>query len=292
MFPGMLTAAWGQIVKPTYRQSFFNPYLYNPALVGIRGEAELNLIYKKQAVGFDGAPVTTGVNLQFPTSENRVVLGFSAIVDKQSLMRNTSILGTFGYIVPIDKKQSLRFGLSAGIGINSFDLTAEELNTNDPAFLAVANNNRYMDGSFGVAYTSSGLKLGLVLTELFNTNPFEAETFSKFHITNLKNRLYSVSYRFNLDRFENFALEPYFMFRESADGLQNSWEAASVLHYKTLLWTGASYHETRGIGLFFGMEVLEKLRFSYNYEFPPIKAQLGGLSSHELQMSLRLSKKK
>lgn len=287
---GVITSAVAQRVKPTYRQFLFNPYLYNPAFVGINDQVELNLVYRKQWVSIDGAPVTTGINLQVPTSD-RVMLGLNVVTDKQVLLRNTSMMGTFGYVVPIDHKQTLRFALSGGLGMNDLDLTEEELSTNDPAILNAANNNYYIDGNFGVVYTNGGFRLGFALTELFKSDPFNYEGFNEFSISNLKNRIYSMSYRFNLDRFERVSMEPYVVYKRSSDEYQNAWEAATVIYFKDVLWTGASYHQHGGLGLLLGFNVADKFRFSYNYEFPPFKSDFPAMSTHELQLNMRFGKK-
>jgi type IX secretion system PorP/SprF family membrane protein len=284
----VLTSAWAQAPRQNYRQFFFNPYLYNSAFAGMSGNTELNVVYKKQLMGFKDAPASVGANLQLPTS-SKVVLAFNFTSNTEALLRNTSLTGTFGYVVPIDKKQSLRFGLTGGIGLKRLDLTAEELNTGDPAMLNAAASNYYADGRFGFAYTNAGFRLGIALTELFQSDPFQDE-FNKFSIANLQNRIYSASYRFNLDRFERFSLEPYVIYHQSADKVYNAWEAATLAYFKDKLWTGVGYHEQKGVSLFFGMNVMDKMRFSYSYEFPPFQSDAPTFSAHELQLTLRLGK--
>jgi type IX secretion system PorP/SprF family membrane protein len=232
-----------------------------------------------------------GANVQFPAND-RVALGFSILSDKQVLVRNTNFMGTFGYVVPITTNQSLRFGLSAGVGINKLDLTAEELNTNDPAILNASGNNFYVDGNFGVVYNNGGLRVGFALTDLFKSSSFNTESFNKFELSNLRNRLFSASYRFDLDPMGNVSMEPYFLYRQTEDGLQDSWEAASLVYFKDKLWTGVSYKQNNGIALFLGMNLKEKFRFSYSYEFPPFNSRIISSSSHELHLGIRLGKKK
>jgi type IX secretion system PorP/SprF family membrane protein len=119
-----VSTTYGQTPGPFYRQYFFNPYLFNPAFVGINNELEANVVYRQQWVGFDDAPVTAGVNIQFPTND-RVALGFNLYSDQQVLLNNTNFMATFGYVVPISSDQSLRFGISGGVGLNKLDRTAE-----------------------------------------------------------------------------------------------------------------------------------------------------------------------
>ena len=274
-----------------YRQFLSNPYLFNPAFVGINNQTELNLAYRQQWVNFKDAPVITGLNLQIPTN-SRVALGFNLSTDKQVLLRNSNFMATFGYIIPISENQTLRFGMSGGVGMNSLDLNAEELNSNDPAIINAANNNFYVDGNVGVVYAHSGFKFGFAFTELFSSNSFNHDSFNKFAFSNLKNRLYSASYRFNVGIMENFAVEPYLLYRQSADGLQDAWEAASMIYYKNKVWTGAAYNQNNGLALFFGVNLKDKLKMSYGYEFPPFKSGVTATSAHELHLTVTFGKKK
>jgi type IX secretion system PorP/SprF family membrane protein len=281
----------GQSPGPFLRQFSANPYLFNPAYVAINDKAEANLFYRKQWVNFEDAPVTSGFSLQYPTN-SRVLLGFNLTSDTQVLLKNTTVMGTFGYVIPISDKESLRFGISGGIGINRLDLSADELNTNDPAIINAANNNSYVDGNVGVVYTYGGLRLGFALTEIFESDPFNAEKFSEFKLSNLRNRLFSASYRFDVGLMKEFSLEPYALYRQSQDGLQDYWEAATMVYYKDKIWGGASYNQNNGVGLFLGLNVMDKFRFSYSYEFPPVNADFTSTSSHELHMGFAFGQKK
>ena len=201
-------------------------------------------------------------------------------------------MATFGYVVPLAKNQSLRFALSGGVGLNKLDLTAEELNTNDPAIANAASNNFYVDGNFGVVYSIAGLRLGFALTDLFKSNAFNEQDFNKFEMSNLRNRLFSASYRFNVGIMDDFSLEPYVLYRQTEDGLQDAWEAASLLYYKNKIWTGVSYNQNNGLALFFGANLKERIKFGYSYEFPPFDTSFPNTSSHELHLGVKLGKKK
>lgn len=274
---------------PLYRQFAFNPYPFNPAFAGINKQAEINLTYRRQWTNFQDAPTTAGINYQVPVNE-RVSLGFNLFSDKQVLLLNNSFMASFAYAVPLSADQVLRFGISGGVGRNGLNLSAENLNTNDPAIIRAAGNNYYFDGNFGAVYTYGGLKLGFALTNLFQSNTFSTERFSKFTMSNLKNRLYSASYRFDVGRVSNIALEPYVLYRQSADGLQDYWEAATIVHFNDRLSVGAAYNQHRGLAMFLGLTVKEKLRINYAYEFPPFSSSSLAANSHEIQMSLRFGK--
>jgi type IX secretion system PorP/SprF family membrane protein len=285
------TSGYSQVPGPFLRQFNANGYIFNPAYVAINDQPEANIFYRKQWINFKDAPETTGFSLQYPTN-GRVVLGMNFVSDTQVLLKNTTITGTFGYVLPISNNESIRFALSWGYGMNKLNLTAEELNTNDPAIVNAADNNSYMDGNFGIVYTYGGLRLGFALTEIFESDPFNAESFNEFKLTNLHNRLYSASYRFNVGVREEFALEPYALYRQSQDGLQNYWEIATMAYYKDRIWGGVSYNQNKGLGLMLGLNVMDKFRFAYSYEFPPFDMEMSGANSHELHLGFRFGDKR
>ena len=287
----LISTGYGQVPGPFLRQFASNPYMFNPAYVAINDKPEANIFYRKQWINFKDAPETSGFSLQYPTN-GRVILGANFMSDKQVLLNTSTFMATFGYVVPISENESLRFGLSGGFGMNKLDLTAEELSTNDPAIVNAASNNYYADGNFGVVYTFRGLRLGFALTDIFESDPFNTENFSEFKLSNLKNRFYSASYRFNMGVMEEFAMEPYLLYRQTQDGLQNYWEAATMVYYKDKIWGGASYNQNNGLGLMLGLNVMDKFRFGYSYEFAPFDMEFSAASSHELHMGFRFGEKR
>jgi hypothetical protein len=81
------------------------------------------------------------------------------------------------------------------------------------------------------------------------------------------------------------------LYRERDDNL-NAWEAATTVYYKNTIWAGAAYHQTNGLGIYFGLNVKERFRFSYSYDFPPVSVKNVSTSSHELHIGVLLGKKK
>src|SRR5687768_5125770 len=119
---GTTTHLQAQTESPVLRQFYFNPYLLNPGFIGANNQTELNMFYKKQWIGISDAPSMVGVAIQLPAGD-RVTVGLDVISDKQVILKNNAISGTFGYLVPLGKEHSLRFALSAGIGMHRFDFT-------------------------------------------------------------------------------------------------------------------------------------------------------------------------
>ncbi len=279
---------FGQSASP-FRQFYFNPYLSNPAYAGINGSTELYVSYRRQWININDAPTTMGISFQYPTKK-RVSLGLNVISDEVVALRNTSILATFAYALPLTSTQTLRFGLSGGAGMNDLNLKEGEYDPNDPDIINASQNNFYVDGNFGALYTNKGFRLGFAFTQLFDGNRFSSQSFEDVKVSSLNNRLYSVGYKFPIGS-SGIAIEPYFLYRERADK-QNSWEAASVVYIRDKFWIGGSYHQTLGMGFFFGLDIKQLFKFGYSYELPPVSKEFTSTSSHELQLSLRLGKKR
>ncbi|MEO7990610.1 MAG: PorP/SprF family type IX secretion system membrane protein [Chryseolinea sp.] len=288
-FFGFIAAVcFGQSASP-FRQFYFNPYLSNPAYAGINGSTELYVSYRRQWININDAPTTMGISFQYPTKK-RVSLGLNIISDEVVALRNTSVLGTFAYALPLTSTQTLRFGLSGGVGMNDLHLKEGEYDPNDPDIINASQNNFYVDGNFGALYTNRGFRLGFAFTQLFDGNRFSSQSFDNVKVSSLNNRLYSIGYKFPIGS-SGIAIEPYFLYRERADK-QNSWEAASVVYIKDKFWIGGSYHQTLGMGFFLGLDIKQLFKFGYSYELPPVNKEFTSTSSHELQLSLRLGKKR
>jgi type IX secretion system PorP/SprF family membrane protein len=285
----LVACVHAQTDMPVYRQFLFNPYLQNAAFVGANKQSTLSMFYKKQWMGVTGAPSTVGISIQVPT-QKKVSLGVNIISDNQVVLKNTALSGTFGYAVPISEEGELRFGISGGVSVNRFDFTADELNTNDPAFLKASGNRYHYDGNFGLAYKRKALTVGVALTELFESDPFLDQSFNKFSMQSLKNRLVSVSYRLALDHFDQFVAEPYVLYKQTTQHKNDYWDGGAMIYYQKKIWTGVSYNSTLGLALHFGTEFLNAIRFSYTYEFPSFSSAGVNRSSQELHLQVMFSK--
>ena len=273
---------------PTFRQFYFNPYLFNPSYAGIEGYSELFVYHRQQWINFNNAPSASGFNLQY-AGKNRTGWGFTFTTQEVVALRNTSGTLTFAYRVPFSYRHYLSFGISGGIGSNNLKLDDKDY-SNDPAVLSAADNSIYADGNFGVLYTLGKLRLGFTLPRLFGQKYYSVQPLGDVKYSQLRNQLYSASYRFDFAS-GTFTLEPYALYRMNRD-LQNFWEAAAVLYYKKRIWLGGSYNSTQGTGFFLGMDFQDKVRFGYSYELPPPNPDFISTSSHEIHLQVRLGRKK
>ena len=73
-------------------QSFFNPYLTNPALAGSQGKGNIGIIYKKQLVDFENGPNSQVISIDYPFLRNTTGLGFNILKDQKLKLKVISSL--------------------------------------------------------------------------------------------------------------------------------------------------------------------------------------------------------
>lgn len=271
---------------PAFRQFYFNPYLVNPAFAGMSEYTEVSLFYRQQWAGFNDAPSAAGFSIQYPT-QNRASFAMNVIAQEAVVLRTTSTQATFAYRVPLAADHFLFFGLSGVVGFNNLNLDNADY-SNDPTILNAASSTVYGDANVGLVYEWRSLRVGFAMPRLFGQPYFSPQDMVNVRYAQLRNQLYSASYKFHTG---NFSVEPYALYRINRD-LQNWWEAATLVYYKEKIWMGASYHSKQGGGFFLGMEFKEKLKVGYSFELPPLTNAFISVNSHEIQLKLKIGNKR
>lgn len=279
--------AWGQ--QPLiYNHFYFNPYLYNPSLIAPSGYTELFINYRNQWSGIDGAPTTATVNVQIPFNY-KAALGVNFYNDQAGVLRTTSGMLSFAYSVyfgqRVENNHRLSFGLSAGVTNSYVDINKVD-NPDDPA---IANNNTlFVDGQVGLSYQFKGLKIGFSIPRLFRPYVVSDESFAKPGIEQLDNTITSISYNFNLGPKVSF--EPFLIYRTLQD-TPAQYEALGILRYDNMVWVGGGYREDYGATGIVGLNI-KGIKLAYAYEFAPQQVSNFGSGTHEIQLGIKLGRKK
>jgi len=194
-----ITPAIAQL-NPLSTQYFINEYLINPALAGKDKGATVQGTYRKQWSGIPGAPVTQNITADF--GFQRVGLGLNINNESAGLLRQTRAIASYAYHLPIDSgKHQLHFGLSLGLMNQRLENTAINGNPDDIAVGDYNGQRSYIDGDFGIAYTSGSLNMQLAVPNMknfFNRDMRNVADIVTFYS--------AVSYLF--DVYEQITLEP------------------------------------------------------------------------------------
>jgi type IX secretion system PorP/SprF family membrane protein len=109
---------------PLFSQYMFNGTYINPAYTGSRDALFANLLYRKQWIGFSGAPQTTMFSIDGSLARGSN-LGFIYVNDQIGAMYTNSFVADYAYRFKVSNTGRLSFGLSGGFvnyGINKTKL--------------------------------------------------------------------------------------------------------------------------------------------------------------------------
>ena len=279
--------AVGQI-SPTFSNYYLNPALYNPAHLTSASYSTLRLTHKQQWLGIEGAPVTTTASLQIPVSG---IVGFGMTLqnDKRGILATNLAMASFSYKAKFDRNHYLQFGLAAGAGSNSTDLTSEEM-ADDPALLNLLDQNTFLDGKFGINYHIGEFDLGISVPNVFTSRFITDQQFNPIEVEPLDNILIMASHSFELSP-DMLYFEPSVLYRYFQN-MKNNIEATAILNIKNVLWGGAFYRQDYGLGMLVGFNLADRYNIGYAYEFASNITDKFGQGSHEIHASIRIGKKK
>jgi len=268
-------------------QFFMNPYVYNPAYAGAEGHTAIYVMYRNQWVGLDDGPSFANANFHVPL-KGGFAIGALAFNDQESIIKTSGAKISLGYLVALDKKHYLRFGMSLGAGTERID-TDQIDNPFDPAFSGIASNTSFMIADFGMTYHFGHFNVGFALPNLISREIISDESFSKINITPLNNMLFKVNFRGHIN--DNFAIEPHLIYRFSTVN-QSQYEVATILHLKHIVWVGAAYRQDAGFAGLAGIKIKEHIAVGFAYEpGNPSISRLTG-ATYEIQIGYHLGDKK
>jgi len=273
-----------------FSQFFMNPYIYNPAYVGVEGHTALFVMHRAQYSGLQGGPSFSHATFHTPL-KGGIGIGGMAFNEQEGGILNTSgFKVSGGYLAAFDRKHYLRFGMSLGAGTTTLDASDPAIAADifgDPAFANLSN--KYLIADFGVTYHFDHFNFGVSIPNLVGREVISSETFSPIKISPLDNILIKMNYRGHIGH--DFALEPHLLYRYS-NITTSQYEAALIAHVKHIVWVGASYREGAGINALIGFKVKEKLGIGYAFELGNSDISSITGNTHELHMGYHISSHK
>ncbi len=270
-----------------YNHYFINPFLYNPSIIAPSGYSEVYLNYRKQWAGFEGAPQTATVNLQLPLSY-KSGLAITGYQDEAGVIKTTTGLVSFSYQIYLGKRildlHKIGFGISAGY-------TSTRIDSDDPNDIVdpvLGNRTSSLDGQFGMHYQYNNFRLGFSIPRLFENYVASENSFNAKGISQIRNTSSFIAYDFKVSPTVSF--EPIVTYR-TFENLDDQIEALASLKFNNIGWIGGAWRQDYGAFAFLGLNVKDKLKVGYAYEFATDQSDRIGYGTHEVQIVFRIGKK-
>jgi type IX secretion system PorP/SprF family membrane protein len=268
-----------------FTQFFINPYTLNPSYAGVEGRPAVFVGYRKQWSSIEGGPTIGNVSFHSPIS-SRLNLGVNLTSDKRGITQVSAGMVTLAYAAIIDNETAIRFGLSAGYGTNTVDLTNAPIN--DPA---VANaSNSFLVGNAGVSFHKRTFHGGVTMPNIFQPVFLSISAFNVTALKPFQSVVIHASNRFYFNRDQN-VFEPYVIYRLN-NGVPSQAEVAALLHLQHAMWVGASYKQQFGISGLLGFKIQNQFAAGFSYTIKNSGANQIPAPSYEVQLGLLLGGKK
>ena len=269
-------------LNPLTSQYYTNQYLINPAYAGISDGLKINAAYRKLWDNVPGSPLTQSLTADY--GFKRVGIGLNVYNESAGLQRQIRVVGTYAYHLPLNGDgQQLHFGVSFGFMNQRLENGDLNGNPGDPLVAAYNTRKTYVDGDFGVSYTSSHLEIQAAVPNLKTALKRDA-----IMLADVTTFYGAVSYRVNLSKdLDGTDINPKVAYR-TVRGFDNILDAGAQLEFanKQVFLLGL-YHSTKSATFGVGMDYKKKYLISGSYTTQT--SELNNYTNGSFELNLRLN---
>ena len=274
--------------RAVYSNYLMNDYYYNPAIAGSKNVHMANVSYRKQWVGFVGAPSLIMANFYGSVkNQGKMGYGVSLISESTGITNNTTVYLNYAHHFKLGEKIKLGLGVQPGFmqyRVKLYDaqladegdevLTGNIYSAN--AFDVSAGFNLYSDRFFVMGSAQHLLGKSIRFTS-YNEN-------LSFHFNAI------AGYNINFKK-KKFVLQPSVMV-QYANPVPLQYSGMLKGTYDNKIWLGLIYRSSDAVGVTVGVNIKERFGLAYGYDY-----SISGLSkyqsgSHEVMLSFIITKKK
>ena len=269
-------------LNPLSSQFYTNQYLINPAFAGAGEGLKVNGAYRKLWSNVPGSPLTQ--NLTADYGFGRVGLGLTVNNESAGLQRQTRVVGSYAYHLPLSgDNQQLHFGVSLGFMSQRLENADIYGNPSDPMVGQYNDRKTYLDGDFGVSYTSDHLNIQASIPNLKSVLKKDV-----IKLADVATFYTAVSYRINLSEgAEGVDAEPKVAYR-GVKGFDNIWDAGAQIGIADRqAFLLGMYHSTKNATFGLGMDYKRQYLISATYTTQT--SALSNYTNGSFELNLRLS---
>lgn len=307
---------------PQYSQYLRNQFMVNPGAAGVYDFVDITMSGRWQWVGFGDEPRTAYLSISSPVTRNpkpkynpalrisngpvrnpeiktgkfKHAVGGQFVADQYGAFKRMNISGTYAIHMPVSKKYNLAFGTRLGMSNNTFlQDKAQVLNVVDQtqgytdntynSFVSNQSSNWIMDLGVGFYLYSKNAFFGVsgdhLTRDLVEFGSGTANFNTQMHF----NATAGVKFPLN----ENLTLTPAILAKMMSPA-PISFEGSLQLEYKEWLWMGASYRHKDAVVGMVGLNISERFKFGYSYDFSLSRFSDLSAGGHEIVLGLMLGR--
>jgi type IX secretion system PorP/SprF family membrane protein len=275
---------------PVFSQYVSNGLLLSPAYTGSREVLSVNLMYRDQWVGFDGAPVYQTLSIHAPLKNAHIGIGFLLLNETSGPTRNTQAYFNYAYRVNLGKGK-LAFGLRAGMHFANFNWKNIYLiDPSDPAFSN--NNENYMLPNFGagIYYYSYHAFLGLSVPYFLSYKESASHNgYAIYNDINNYNYMFTAGYLFDISR--NFKVKPTTLIKYNSVTKFQEDLNLNIILLNDKLWLGIADRVNQAISYMVEIQFNPQLKLGYSFDYAAGPINYFNHMSHEISLRYEFSYK-
>ena len=299
-----------------HSQYLRNQYMVNPGSAGVYDFTDITLSGRQQWQNFINAPVTTYFSIAAPlakkvrevynpairtshepvknpevhTGKFKHAVGGQVFVDQYGAFRKTETAGTYAIHLPLSKNYTLSFGTKVGLSNNKFMedkalVLNAGLDNNYITYLSNQTNKNIVNLGMGFYLYSKKLFFGISADQLTK------ETISSRNTSLTFNSMIHTKILggYKIDLNNNFTLTPSFLVKYMSP-TPLTIEVSTQFEFKEWIWMAISYrHKDAVIGMF-GLNISEKFKLGYSYDYTISNISSYSRGGHELVLGIMLGR--
>jgi type IX secretion system PorP/SprF family membrane protein len=283
-----LTKATAQ-QDPMVSQYLFNGLYLNPAYAGSHKYWSSTLSYRRQWVGFDGAPQTIIGAVDGPIASKNMGLGLIFFNDQIGVTRQNSVMANYAYRIRVSETGRLALGISAGISQFSAKLTDLTVwDTDDQVFQNDLTSKVIPRFGFGIYYSDENWFAGFSIPTLLAYQ--KGRDFSvNVNKASFMNRHYLLTGGYIFTLSDNVKLKPSVLLKYLPNApLQADINLGVLL--KDMFWIGGSFRsgDAGVIMLEYQSNSYFRIGYAYDMTFSALRNHSHG--SHEIMIGIDFGK--
>lgn len=252
---------------PQYSLYQFNQMIINPAYAGARDALAVIALRRDQWVSFPGAPKTTCLSMHAPIMNKNIGVGFTIVRDEIGPRSTTGFYGNFAYILKLNEKMKLSFGINAGYNRYQFDFAKISFQKDEvPSELLQNLTKGTLDINSGLFLRTKSFFAGLSATHINNPSVYSYQATvgnaGKFSYKVRTHLFFTIGNSFILN--ENVIFAPTLLIKQVKDDLGLDLNFNFFLYKR--LWLGAFYRNGYGPGALMQFYATDKLRVGLSYD--------------------------
>lgn len=260
--------------------------LINPASISSYQGLNGALLHRSQWVGFDGAPIVSGLSVNSPIKSSNNSLGLTVLHDVIGVNRDISISAQYAYKLPVSEKGFFSLGLAGMLRMVQSDYSQLSLNdAGDDVFTGTTPTFTSPNFSFGMYYFQNRFYVGfssptILSNKITFDQSYKMET--SFDVNDL---------HYNLHAGYGFVISPKVDLNTSTllkavSGAPLQADLNAQVVFSKRIGVGVSYRTSKELIGLVSLQVIKQLKLAYAYDYNMAEIAQFSSGSHEIMLLL------